>query len=132
MSRWRVWFGLLGGGIAWTFHLLATYAIGEFGCVSNLFAGRGWLGIAGIAWMLIGVSIPAILLAAAATWVAYRDDRQLQAVGAPVREARGEDVGHGMGDTRVAAARTGWIMNAIFLYVILVQCIPIIYWREGC
>ena len=44
VSRGALWFGLFGGAIAWTVHLMFAYAAAEFGCIGRL-GERGYLGI---------------------------------------------------------------------------------------
>lgn len=135
------WFGFLGGAIAWTIHLLAAYAIAEWVCVSRVFAVERFLGVAIVAWLLIGVSILTALVAGAATWVAYlhsapgiRGSSQLSVVGSRLRESLLlTDNRQPTTDNRLQElAQIGWVMSALFLFTILVQSIPIFYWLEGC
>ncbi len=58
-TRQRIswWFALLGGALAWLFHLLTTYAIGEFLCVLDarlaaaiLLSGATMLALAVTLW----------------------------------------------------------------------------------
>lgn len=122
VSQFALWFGLLGGAVAWLVHLLSAYAIAEFGCVGTL-TSIVFLTITAVAWMEIGVSLLTLLAAIAAVVVAYRSRRRLQAK--TENEAavpRGE----------LFLARTGLITSILFVLVILVESVPIFFYLQGC
>lgn len=115
------WFSLLGGGVAWTLHLLVGYAVAEFGCVSYL-ANHAWLGISAVAWMLLALTLVTMALAAASAWMAWRGEQATP----PLPEA-----------TDMAAAdhyivRVGIITNLIFIFIIVAQSIPIFFFLRDC
>lgn len=111
-GRWRLRFVLLGGGLAWTLHLLGAYVIAEFGVLSGL-ARQSWVaGLDAVSWLLIGWSVLMFAMAAAA--VAFARTLPRNRIG---REH----------DPLRFCARFGFAANATFLAVIAVQCIPIFY-----
>lgn len=69
-----LWFGVLGGAIAWMLHLLLAYAIAEFGCVSPFHEVKR-LGLSGVAWLEGLASLPMLGLAIFANIVAQRNTR---------------------------------------------------------
>jgi hypothetical protein len=118
---WRRWFAFLGAGIAWTFHLLTIYAIGEFGCVSgwdNITYG----GLSAVAWMILIVSAVSLAVALAGTLVGYLDSR---------RDSRQESpTDHDEGGKYLSSF--GWILSAIFSLIILVESLPVFGYLHGC
>lgn len=122
VSRAGLWFGLFGGGIAWTFHLLSAYAAAEFGCVGGLGEHRYW-NVSFVAWMELALTALAVLVAAVATVVAYRMLRRLQS---STHEATAE------GDAERYTARAGLLTSGIFTFVILFESIPILFYLRNC
>lgn len=118
---WRRWFAFLGGGIAWTFHLLAIYAIGEFGCVSG-FDQQMYLGISGVAWLLIITGIISLAPAVAATIVGYIDARRDKQQEKPGGEDEGERY----------LSSFGWPLNGLFVLIIFVESLPVFAYLGGC
>jgi hypothetical protein len=117
----RRWFSFLGGAIAWTFHLLAIYAIGEFGCVSG-FDRHVYAGISAVAWLLFIVSGICLAPAVAATVIGYMDAR---------RDAREpEEIPHIDGSRYLSSF--GWPLNAVFTLIILVESLPVFAYLGGC
>lgn len=122
-SDFLLWFGVLGSAIAWLLHLLLCYGIAEFGCVSPFREVR-LAGLTGVTWLEIGASLLSLLLAAVATWTAQRSRRQLL--------GEGDAELYETGDPRVFMARTGVITGRIFVFIILVQTLPILYFLHDC
>ncbi len=120
-ATWRRWFAFLGAGVAWTAHLLSIYAIGEFGCVSGL-DRLSYGGISAVAWMIIIVTGLCLLLAAAATWVAYEDKRRDEEMKAPPGQDEGGEY----------LSRFGFILSALFTLIILVETMPVFAYLHGC
>jgi hypothetical protein len=122
VSRGALWFGLFGGAVAWTVHLMLAYAAAEFGCVGRL-GERGYLGISLVAWLELALTVVTTLVAGAATVVAYRNHRRL-------RSGEGEE------DAAVAAERyTAWaglLTSGMFTFIILFESIPILYYLHSC
>lgn len=118
VSRRALWFGLLGGAVAWTLHLMGAYAIAEFGCL-----GVGPVSVGGIttpAALLIALSVVCLGSAVAATVVAYRGHRRLC--------DRPDDGG----DAGPFIARTGLIASGLFAFIILVESVPIVFFLNHC
>lgn len=122
VSRGRLWFGLLGGAIAWLMHLLSAYAIAEFGCVSELAAVRLG-GLSAVAWLILGASVASELFALVATGVAFRSVWLLRMHGREPQETRG---------AWPFLARAGLYSSGLFGVVILVETFPIFYYLRGC
>lgn len=120
-QAWRRWFAFLGGGIAWTFHLLAIYAIGEFGCVSG-FDEKMYGGISAVAWLLIIVSIISLTPAVTATIVGYRDTKSDGKQSGSSEEDEGGRY----------LSRFGWPLNALFVLIIFVESLPVFAYLGGC
>lgn len=118
---WRRWFAFLGGGVAWTFHLLAIYAVGEFGCVSGFDQHMLW-GISAVAWLLILVSIVSLIPAIVATGVGYRDARRDAGQADPQPDDEGGRY----------LSRVGWPLNALFTVIIFVESLPVFAYLGGC
>jgi hypothetical protein len=122
VSRGALWFGLLGGGFAWLAHLISAYVIAEFGCISGLGERLGW-GVTVVAWMVIGLSVLMLSIAAAATFVARRSRQRLAQE--PVGDL--DDAG-----PEFYMARAGFITSALFLFIILVESVPIFFYLKHC
>jgi hypothetical protein len=117
----RRWFSFLGGGIAWTLHLLSIYAIGEFGCVSGL--GRVmFAGVSAVAWAIIFVSILLFLLSGFSVTLAFFDMRKDS-----LKETR--DPGNEGGEY---LSRFGFILNLLFSLIIAVETMPVFWYLGGC
>ncbi len=112
VSRWTLRFVLLGGGVAWTLHLLLAYVIAEFGIVSG-FVDTRWAELDAVSWLLIALSAAMLALAAVATWVSWR----MQYSDAEDEQAR----------TVRFCVRFGRAANLSFLVIIAVQSIPIFF-----
>jgi hypothetical protein len=121
VGRGRLWFGLLGGPVAWTAHLMLAYAIAEFGCVSP-FGHRELLGLTAVTWGLLGVSAVTLAVAVAATRVARRARESAPEPGGP--HADGPPTGY--------LAASGLYLSGFSAFVILVQSVPILYYLRDC
>jgi hypothetical protein len=118
---WRRWFAFLAGGMAWTFHLLSIYAIGEFGCVSGWGKTMFW-NVSAVAWMIILSSILLLIVATAAALTGYFDMRK----DAKMTVAVPEDEGG------VYLSRFGFIFNILFILIIIVETLPVFSYLGGC
>ncbi len=121
VSRAGLWFGFIGGAFAWALHFLTAYAIAEFGCVAGLGA-RVYGGISLVAWMELLATALAGGLAAAATAVAYRIQRQLH--------GREPDNAQSIGERYTT--RAGLLTSGFFTFVILFESIPILFYLRDC
>lgn len=118
LSAWELAVCWLGGAIAWLVHLLAAWAMAEFGCVA------GWQrlsfgGLTAVAWAIVILSAVAVAAGAGALWVAERADRRLLTVSDPTR-------------TRHFAARAGMWLNGLFLAIIVVETLPLAFYMGRC
>ncbi len=120
-TRLGLWFGFLGGGVAWTAHLILSYFTAEFGCESGL-DRHVYLGLMLPAWILIGISLVATLAAGAATAVAWRLRRRFGPVANDLGEA----------DPDAYLARSGFLTSALFTAIIVVESLPIVYFLGSC
>jgi hypothetical protein len=119
VRRGALWFGLFGGAVAWTAHLMLAYVAAEFGCVGQL-GERRYLGISMVAWIGIALTVATMLVAVAATAIAYRNHHRLKS---------GDDA------ATVAERDTAWagvLTSSTFTLVILFESIPILYYLHGC
>jgi hypothetical protein len=105
MARGALWFAFLGGPIAWTAHLLASYPMVAVACRMG----------SALPLHLITLGTAALAAAAALTgWIGYRR----------VRDAEGPA---GLGDALARArfmALGGVFIGGLFTFVILVEGLP--------
>jgi hypothetical protein len=121
VGRGALWFGLLGGGVAWALHFLTAYVLAEFGWVSGW--GRSeYLGVTFRAWMLLGVSLLMVLGAGTATFVAWRSRRLMS--------LNSSQAGNSESEAARYMARAGYITSAMFLFIILVESVPIFFFLQ--
>jgi hypothetical protein len=125
VSRRALWFGLLGGALAWTAHLMFAYAIAEFGCVGGWGHG-GYLDISLVAWLEVLLTVVTAAVAAAATFVAYRC--YLSSATAPLDSAASGSAR----DTDRYTAYVGLLSGSLFFFVILFESIPIFFYLRHC
>jgi len=122
-TRTSLWFGLLGGAIAWLLHLLLAYGIAEFGCVSGV-GDTQFLGLSGVAALEILVTILTLAIAGSASVIAQRNYD---------RDSSGDpSIDQGMHDPRVFMARSGVLTSRLFVFIIAVQSIPIFFYLRKC
>ena len=123
ISRFRLWFGTLGGALMWLLHLVAAYLISEFGCVS-WWGERIWLGLTLVAWAGLASSFLMVVGTILSHHVALNNQKQLMwAKGALATE---------MEDGREILSYSGVLANRIFIFIILVQSIPFLFYLQGC
>lgn len=120
VSGWRLWFALLGGAIAWTGHLMLAYAISEFGCTSGI-GRRSVLGVSVVSWMLLLMSAAMIALAAWAYGTAGGVGRGARRTSHPDERSTAEYVAH-----------FGRIANGLFLFIVVIESVPIFFYLERC
>ena len=118
---WRRWFAFLGGGVAWTAHLLSIYAIGEFGCVSGIDRTL-YRGVSAVAWMILISSVLTLALAGAAAFIGYQDVSRDAKLEAPVPEDEGGQY----------LSKFGFILNTLFALIIIVETLPVFAYLDGC
>lgn len=103
--------GLLGGGVAWTLHLLGAYVIAEWGCVQP---APSLLGMRITSWLVIALTVLTAAMALGAAWLAWR-----------VRQQRRESHDEGLATVAV-------ITSAFFTVVIIFEAIPIAWFLHRC
>jgi hypothetical protein len=119
VSRGALWAGLFGGALAWTAHLMLSYAVAEFGCVGRMGA-RDYQGISMVAWAELALTLLTAMGSAAATLVAYRSDRRLRSDEDTCRTVE------------QYMARAGLFTSGAFTFIILFESIPILYYLPEC
>ena len=131
------WFAFLGGALAWTADIMLSWVIAEFGCVRGLHHIQ-WLGVSLTAWLAIGLTVVTLAVALAAAWVGlpsrkHRDHGALD-VGGYAENADGLD--HDDEDPHAAAGAyllwAGFLLNLLFVLVIIGQSIPIAFYLQRC
>lgn len=122
VGQFALWFGLLGGGVAWLLHLVLAYLIAEFGCLTALRDTR-LFGITGVAWLILAVSVATLLVALSAVVVARRSEQRLHA------PALADSADQG---PKVYLARAGFVSSVLFAFVIAVETVPIFYYLREC
>jgi len=123
VTEFWLWFGVLGGAIAWLLHLLLAYGIAEFGCVSS-WGERHWLGISLVAWLEALLSVSMLILCLFSWRIARRNSQILLRESGPSEQA-----GHA---ARVFMARSGELSGGLFGLIIAVQSIPFVFYWNGC
>ena len=123
-----LWFGFLGGAVAWTTHLLSAYFFAEFGCVGEL-REKFIFGLTAPTAIIAFLTVVLLLAAILATLVAYRAAKQmgLSIIGSTEVEERKRQAG-----AAIYLARAGVIMSGLFAFVILFESVPILYFLRSC
>lgn len=107
-----LWFGLLGGGIAWFAHLAASYLLSESVCATPL-AGLEFLGVPGSLLLHLAVTLVLGLVALGAMIAGYRSwtGRQRQVT---------------LGSAGFVGL-TGFVLSGTFLFIIIIQTLPVLF-----
>jgi hypothetical protein len=122
VNRWALYFGWLGGAVAWAAHFAIVYIAAEFGCISGL-GHHHYIGVNMVSWIVIGTTVVALAITGAAIWTAYRLDQALN-----VEERGGTDTTA----PRAHLARTGLITSVVFGFLTMVQAIPVFFFLREC
>ncbi len=127
-ARAALWFGFLGGAAAWTAHLLLAYFFAEFGCVGEL-RERFVFGLTAPTAIIALLSALLLLVAGLATLVSYRSAKQMgiSIIDSTEAEEKQRQVG-----PAIYLTRAGVLMSGLFVFVILVQSLPILYFLRSC
>lgn len=118
-STGRLWFGLLGGAVAWVAHLLVSYLLVEITCAPSSL-GFTLLGFSGSAVMLLALTLLTVLIALAAALVAYQDWRRFK------RSARDAQMLRSSGTD---LSLIGFLLSGLFVLIILIEGLPIFFLR---
>lgn len=122
LPGWRLSCGVFVPALAWLMHLLGAATLSEWACLSG-WGGSTTMGITTLNWLLVGLSVVSVSLAALGTVIAYR---MLASVpGDPGRDASEDSTGRDL-------ARVGFWGGTMFLVAILAECVPIFYFLTGC
>jgi hypothetical protein len=116
---------MLGGAVAWGLHLISASLISEWGCFAGLHAVQ-YQGVTLIAWLLTAVSLLCVLIAGWATWVAWRWQRMMKALPASTFDIDAPR------ETDAFLARTGTATSGLFLFIILAESLPILFYLSDC
>ena len=114
-GNWSLWFSLLAGPIVYSLHFMLVYFVVEAACVENLLRFT-WLGLNGISWVVVALTILAALLNGLAGLLAYRNWQQ-----------RKESEGGTRGSYAPFMALVGVSLNALFTVTILVTGLPALF-----
>lgn len=117
VSLKEVWFGVLGGAIAWSVHFLVLYFLVEALCVTGT-AGTRVFGFALPAFVIAIVTVVALLVAFGAAVVAHRSWRRWR--GSEHDEVRLRGSGAHL-------LFLGLLLNGFFVLMILVETLPIFF-----
>jgi hypothetical protein len=121
-SRAGLWFGLLGGASAWTFHLMSAYLVAEFGCAGGL-AGYDYLGVTLVAWLELALTAATAFIASLATIAAWRSFHRSSMT-------NGKEDAEGSAERNTAWA--GVLTSGIFTFIIIFESIPILFYLQAC
>jgi hypothetical protein len=116
----RLWFGLLGGALAWATHFLVSYILVSVACVSNYFAWQ----IAGLNGLLLVLLLATIIAATVTTVALVTAYRSWQRTG---EGAEPSDEGPRGRDAYMSVA--GVILNSLFLFLIALETVPLFVLR---
>lgn len=129
----RMWLNLTGGGFAWTFHLMASAVVSEWGAIAGL-GDRMILGVNLIAWAIIVITGLSLVAALWATWQSARLVRLLQNGNTQKNSVENREPS-GLRYQSLDAAylmAVGFWANCVFLLVIVAQFLPVFYyWGAG-
>lgn len=119
-TRGALWFGVLGGAIAWFVHLALVYTLAEAACIT----GFPWftvLGFHGTLLLIVIVTLLTLAVTVVAGVVAYRNRRLLDESNGPIAP-----LNRGASEHMV---RGGVYLSVFFVLLILVETLPIFFMR---
>jgi hypothetical protein len=123
-QRVLLWFGFLGGAIAWSIHLVAAALVAEWGCFSGL-QQTTYGGITLVAWILIVLSAAMFLMAVLATIAAWAGSRRVSGSADDSDLPPHEELDRFL-------ARFGVAASGVFTFIILAESLPILYFLTDC
>lgn len=110
-----LWFGVLGGALAWTVQFLTLYALSEGACLTAL-GQLELLGASGVTVLILDVTLVTALVALAATYAGYLTWTRWR---------------HHADSGAAFMGLAGAGLSGIFLVSILIQALPALLVR-GC
>ena len=115
-APWLLWFGVLGGAVAWSLHTVVDWGIDDTTCRS----GHSSIGSIPLNPLLLGISLFFLLITAASTVVSWRHWRRASSADAlqGLKALRNDRV-HLM-------ALVGLVMNVFFLMMVLFGTIDVL------
>jgi hypothetical protein len=122
VSRKALWFGAFGGAVAWLLHLVGAAVIAEWGCFAGLYRTT-WLGLTVVAWMIIAVSVATAVAAIAATVTAGMVYSRTRWGDSERLDPRG---------TARFLAWFGLVSSGLFLFIIVAETIPLLFFLTHC
>lgn len=126
----RLGIGIWGGGIVWKVHFLSIALIAEWGCFTGLGEWR-WLGITGVAWTIVILSVLMSLACLGVAWLAWDTFKTLNRAPGASPSGEGADVYDRPGNHR-SLAKIGLFSGLFFLVIILVQSVPVLFYLTEC
>ncbi len=126
----RLGIGIWGGGIVWTVHFLSIALIAEWGCFTGLGEWR-WLGVTGVAWVIVMISVLMSLVCLGVVWLAWDTFKNLNRSPASCPSDEVADVYDRPGNHR-SLAKVGLFSGLLFLVIILVQSVPVLFYLTEC
>ena len=125
----RMWLSLIGGGLAWTVHLVFSATLAEWGISASL-DNRMFMGVNHIAWVVMtvtGVSLAATLWALWGSAKLLNHFRQQLDLKMSVDNAEATQE-FADSSTGVYLMRVGICSNCVFLLVILAQSLSVFFY----
>ena len=113
---------LLAGPLIWSVYHIVGYLLVEVACRTGILAGR-ILGLSALWWILIVLTVAALLATLYAGFLAYRNWQDTRTISTEVEEA---DLVKGR--TRFLAL-SGLLLNSLFAVIILLDGIPALVLR---
>lgn len=119
VTQATLWFGVLGGAIAWFVHLVLVYTLAEAACIT----GFPWftvLGFHGALLLIVIVTLLTLAVTVASGVVAYWNRQLLDAGGSipPLNRGASKQM-----------VRSGVYLSVFFVFLILVETLPIFFMR---
>ncbi len=108
----------LAGPLVWAVHFMLAYLAAEGACRLNALGGS-WLGLTGLGWFTVVVTVLALGLNVWAGWRAYRRWRAARAEHGAAKAARPLDL----------AALAGWTLSLLFTVLIVLSLVTLVVLR---
>jgi hypothetical protein len=105
-GRLTLWLAVAAGAVAWSIHLVGSYALVPVACAT------------GIAWILHAVTIATVLPALVGAWYCYRTWRDL-------RPAAGSSPRGRRADAEQYLGLSGALLNGLFAFAIALEGLPV-------
>lgn len=123
VTRGTLWFGLLGGAVAWFVHLVVIVGVVETGCVAGVEGLSGLIGLSAqgvILALVVAATVLTLGVTIASGLVAYWNLKVLRARGEELDAPVARGAGYHM-------TRSGIYLSILFVFIIVVETIPIFF-----